>query len=517
MLACRAANHAAYEAEHARDTKQQQNIATDDSCNAINQHRTSVRGGWDGSTADSAAVHTTTTWDTDGSTAGTLGEVGITAVSLPPTAILHAGSSSTSHGPQDSFDRQEQALESATGPDHSGLTCHYCHQLGHIQTNCSVLQADRAKPRCKKDFTLHRCHYCGKYGHVSYQCMDPGLNHHPELLGKPAPRDARRNRFAAVPQSAGSAPINPGVRDRDESSDHYQQHWYTHDPPARAAPAVECQQSVCGAGSALLPLSLGPNRHDEVKDGIACIGNHAPSTSAVQEKQDGWNEDIPDAPFVALPPKPCPSRRRLKMTSHSVWLDSSHSRGPPTAHFPEDRHPAFPPGIIQPAVAALPSPGPSVEPFDTSLGHQAFTGSFSKPSPRPRLQTQHSPAISQGNTRGLLPGTSFARSQLATRAECEPQHRPASIAPMPTWLQAQHAPISSRVSDAETAKRFLPAAHQRFPAPGSKSASGASAVQNGADINRPACNQLKPARAAAKAARHASENCYDDVSSSPGS
>ena len=216
--------------------------------------------------------------------------------------------------------------------------------------------------------------------------MGPGLIHHPELLSKPTPRSARRNLSPAIPQSAASAPTYSGARDQDVSTSQYQHYSDTHEPPPHAAPTTERQQSACGAGSLLQPLLLVPNVYDEVTDGMPGGGSQDPSTTAVQGKRNDDDMDIVDA-LLSLPPKPCPtrrlarealppkpspSRRTPKAPSASAWQDGGQDIGSPRACFSEGGHPAFPPGLIQPAMAAPPPPGLRTQPTYTSPGHQGF-------------------------------------------------------------------------------------------------------------------------------------------------
>lgn len=479
-----------------------------------------AQAGWDDSTA---AAHTNSTWDTDSSANSTWAGVRRGTVSCPVPPKLRTWSSSTSHGPQDFYSRQEQALaETDAAPHHSGFICPYCHQLGHIRTNCPAFQADSAKPRSRDDFTMHRCRYCGQYGHIAKQCRGPGLIHHPELLSKPAPRKARSNPPPPVPHSAGSAATYAGARDRDVLSNQCQQSSDTHEPPPHAAPAVASQQRAYGAGLVPQLLPLGSDAHDKVKDSMACGANHDPSAKAVQEQQNGWDESIADASLAALPPKPCPMRRTAyvslppkpspprrtpKITSHSAWQDGSQGTGPAPARCPAGGCPAFPPGIIQPAMALPPSPDPGTENTDTSPGHQAFAGPFSAPLPRLLQTRQQSSPVSHGSPRGFLPGRSFTRSQPPARIRYEPQDQPAS---MPTGHQTQQSPFSPNVSAVKDGRSFLPAAHHWFSAPSSISASKPTAMQSRANFNRPACNMLTTARAAAETARHASQDLTHD-------
>ncbi|KAL3144120.1 hypothetical protein ABBQ32_003911 [Trebouxia sp. C0010 RCD-2024] len=592
MLPCRAANHADSEVQHATSSKQQQHdsgiVTADDSWNAVSkvrknrQHKSvsikkpdmppsdwynepasrqdhatagpvpwtvspfstlqsararvdavcNAQAGWDDSTADAAAAHATSIWDTDSRANSTWAGFRSGTVSCPMPARLRAWSSSTSHGPQDSYSRREQALaETDAVPRRSGLICHYCYQLGHIHTNCLALQADSAKPRSRNDFTMHRCRYCGQYGDIAKQRRGPGLIHHPELLSKPAHRNARSNPAPAVLHSAGSAATYPGARDPDVSSTQCQQYSDTHEPAPHAAPAVESQQSAHGAGSVPQLLSLGSDAHDEVKDSMSCGTNHDPFAKAVQEQQNGWDESIANAPLAALPPKPCPtsrtpyvplppkpspSRRTPKITSHSAWQDDSQGTGPAPARCPAGACPAFPPGIIQPAMALPPSPDPGTEPTHTSPGHQAFTAHLSAPLPRPRPQTQQqSSPVSHGSPRGSL--RRFTRSQPPARIRYEPPDQPASPASMPAWRQTQQSPVSSNVPAVKDDRRFLTAANQGFSAPSNNSASKPTAMQSRVDFNRPACHMLTPARAAAETARHASEDLTQDAVPCPAS
>ena len=506
------------------------------------------QAGWNDSPSDPAA---TITWDTDSSAANTWGDEDNAAPSLAPTVNQRTWDDSEFHYPQgcpkQSYDwddqgTQEQAHAEYCGPNYSEYACHFCNQPGHIQRHCPAYQAASAKPRPKKDFTLHRCHCCGQYGHVAYQCKEsPGQMYHPASHREAAPWDTRSDKFAAPPQSAGSAEMHPGTRDHVLSSINYQPYSLAREPSAHFAPAQEGQQSGSRAPSATGQpqlLIVTPYRRYDV-DGMSCKRNY------LQREPDGWDEGTADPPFapLQLPPKPSLARSTPKIkvarrgSAHlsvegmfqddmsmpeqdAACQDSSQHTAPVTSQVPHQGHPAFPQGIIKPAVDVPPSPSSSTGPLGVSPpGQEPFTEPCFPPRPRPRPQPrQQSTPGSRFNPGGLPEHKSCATLQPAPRAPCYEPHKHEQLAyrsPVPARPHTQQAPLSSGLSAPGADGSFMPAAHQNLPAAFSTPASRQAAMHSCTDPNRQACNSLTPLQAATESAHRASRNLFHD--SVPGS
>ena len=514
---------------------------------------------WDDSAADSTASPTTSAWDTDSSAADACHNAKSTAVSLLPSAKQPTWCSSTSHDhdehPKQNEDWYDQSVdgqavaESDAEPDYSNHICHFCQHYGHIQRFCPAYQAANAQPRPKKDFSLHMCYNCGQYGHVAYQCRGPGQVDYPASYHRAVPWNARSNSYAGPSRFTGSCETDTAGTYQHLLSDHNQRYSDAQEPPARSAPASESQQSPSAAPSVTgepQSLLLPPNRHDPFGDGMLCSERHAHSRPAAQKEQDGWDTSTADPPFAALqmvlPPKPSPARRTPKITADparhssaqlstaakfqddmpiakqdSAWQDSSQHADPVTSRYASQGHPAFPEGIIQPAMGWAPSSSPPTVPVGTSPGQQPVTETLSValPRPRPQMQRQEQGIPASHSNTGLRPSyRSFVGSQPLVRGPPYEPHRyeqPAYRSAVPIRPHTQQAPSSSGMPAARDERGFRPVGQQSFPS------LKPAAVQSSADSDTEACNALTPARAAAEAARRRLHDLvHDDAAGSPG-
>lgn len=430
---------------------------------------------------------------------------------------------------------QDQALaeSDAGGPDYSDHTCHFCQQRGHIISCCPKFQAAQAMPRQKVDFSLQRCRNCGQFGHMQYRCPALSLVDHPALHHRAAPWNARNHDYAPHPQFARSRETHTLCTDQDLLSNHNQRYSDAQEPPARSAPASEGQQRPSAAPVAIeepQPL-LVPNRHDAFKDGTSSRGVHDPSRMAAQKEQDGWDTSTADPPFAALqmvlPPKPSPARRTPKITDparhssaqlndvarsqddmstpeqHPAWQDSSQHAHPVTARSTSQGHPAFPEGIIQPAMGRAP-------PYSPPTGPVTGSPSVPLPQPRPQMQQQGSPDSHLVTVLRPL-HRSFAGSKPSARGPRYEPHRyeqPAYRSSVAGRPHTQQGPSSSSMPDD---RGFRPAVQQNFPL------LRPAAIQSSTDFDDDVCNSLTPVRAAAEAARRASHDLiHDGVPGSPG-